>query len=448
MNMKLLLRNTIPPDLLDVIYSVNVNLNQSVVDLAEIKPKIDDVLEKFSNGSYSNSKDSAIIETSHILSTVRHKMNSVDSNMFVIQSSLSEIVSNTENLDKKIVSKILADKLSNIAMTANLIDSSSKMIMEKIVSITDQSLTSFHDGLRDLSKVLKRFDESLEHLLADLRVLKYDNILALERDIENSREVLINALVDTKSDIIHNLTYSLDFKFDNLKMPECDSLIQTLIPSLDSQKLADDIVSKLDFSNCQGNYSCVCPEPVLECSCPKNDFSCPDLACDCPGKENFIECQGEIHLECPSNNCSCLSKHDFLEHDFGCSDFNLSCPKVECPELVLSSENVSESVICNCSENLIVDRIIEKLSLILEGKSIPMIDETVLNLKNSTSSSLEMIFDDFGFMKLETFLMFCIIGLIFIMIILLCVMMVFHFKLKKMMISHFKLKKVFYCGVF
>ena len=416
---------------------MNVNLNQSVVDLAEIKPKIDDVLEKFSNGSYVKAKDSAIIETSRILSTVRHQMNLVNSNMFGIQSSLTEIGSKTDNLDKKIVSKILADKLSNIAMTANLIDSSSKLIIEKIVSVTDQSLTSFHDGLRDLNKVLTKFDESLEHLLGELRVLKYSNILDLEREIENSREILIGALVDTRSDIIHNVSYSLDFKFDNLKMPECDSLIHSLIPSLDSEKLVDDIVSKLDFSDCQRNHSCVCPEPVLECNCPKCDFSCPDFVCDCPGKEDFIECQREIRLECPSNNCTCLSKHDFFEHDFKCPDFNLSCPKVECPKFDLSSGDMSEAMTCNCSENPIIDSIIEKLSLILEGDNASMIDETVLNLKAFTSSNFEEIFENFVYMKLETFLLFCVIGLILIMIILLCVVVIFQFKL-------FKLKKVFY----
>ena len=104
--------------------------------------------------------------------------------------------------------------------------------------------------------------------------------------------------------------------------------------------------------------------------------------------------------------------------------------------LGLRSGDMSETMICNCSENLIVDNIIEKLSFILEGENAPMIDETVLKLKNLTSSNFERIFDDLGFMKLETFLMFCIIGLILIMIILLCVMMIFHFKLKK----------VFYCG--
>ena len=55
-----------------------------------------------------------------------------------------------------------------------------------------------------------------------------------------------------------------------------------------------------------------------------------------------------------------------------------------------------------------------------------MIDETIFKLKNLTSSdisSFEKIFEDFGLMKLENFLMFCNLGLILIMMVLLCVMM-------------------------
>ena len=60
-------------------------------------------------------------------------------------------------------------------------------------------------------------------------------------------------------------------------------------------------------------------------------------------------------------------------------------------------------MICNCSENLnvskIVDSIIEKFTFLLKGID-DMVIETILKLKNLTSSdisSFEKIFEDFGF---------------------------------------------------
>ena len=164
---------------------MNVNLNQTISELSDIKPQIDTVLEKFSNGSYESAKNSAIIETSRILSTIRHEMNNVNSNLFSIRSTLVDYGTKTENLDKKIVAKILADKLSGLASTANLIDSSSRMIIEKIVSISDNTMMRFRDGLNDLTEVLKRFDDNIQFLLKDLQVLLYDDVLALEENIKN-----------------------------------------------------------------------------------------------------------------------------------------------------------------------------------------------------------------------------------------------------------------------
>ena len=499
MKFLLFLRNSIPPELLDAINSVNVNLNQTVSELSTIRPKIDTVLEKFSNGSYDSAKKSAIIETSHILSTIRHEMTGVNSNLFIIQSTLEDYGSKTENLDKKIVAKILADKLSSITLTANLIDSSSKLIIEKIVSISDTTLTNFHQGLKDLTTILERFDENIQFLLKDLQVLLYDDILVLEENIQNSREILVNALYKSKNDIIQNLTYSLDFKFDNLELPECENLAQTLAPNTD--EIVENILSNLDFSECQKDFSCVCPEPVLECSCPKYNLSCPsiscpktpDIHCDCPSINDFVDCQREIQLECPSHECNCLTKQDFVnsqkETSFECPSYecnclsrqdfesifkypdvnidflskqdlidfqenlnvclqnqnicpsakdflecqstvNLECPEVNCSTLISSSEGLDISSL--------VDVIVEKLSVHLKSEENLNFDEDAFgeilrNLTNSKTSSLETYFEELALMKLENFLLFCNLGLMMIMMILLITMMILYCKTKKVL---------------
>ena len=77
-------------------------LNETSQSLDLITPKIEKILINVLDGYYNNSKKNAIVESSSILSYIKHNLNQNQAEMFEIFSSLSEISRNSKNLDKKI----------------------------------------------------------------------------------------------------------------------------------------------------------------------------------------------------------------------------------------------------------------------------------------------------------------------------------------------------------